>query len=171
MFQSSDVTEIFATSRAAWVDPSAVASKCPYWSHNKLEMIDRSTCESMAFRPSTMWSARFCRRWEIPIKNTQKLLFGCTRCHGWNQKSNIWLELLMIEVTLARYPLGNDHISHQKSCLSRWFSELPKVVYEPCCKLSCIVSWFEVTFKKGFEGLSWKTIGDALKNDTPKTYM
>ena len=44
-------------------------------------------------------------------------------------------------------------------------------VYEPYCKLSCIVSWLEVTFKQGFEGFSWKTIGDALKNDTPKTYM
>ena len=42
---------------------------------------------------------------------------------------------------------------------------------EPCCKLSCIFSWFEVTFKQGFEGSSWKTIGDALNNDTPKTYM
>ena len=25
--------------------------------------------------------------------------------------------------------------------------------------------------QKGFEGFSWKTRGDALKNDTPKTYM
>ena len=44
-------------------------------------------------------------------------------------------------------------------------------VYEPCCNLSGIVSWFEVTFKQGFEGFSWKTIGDALKNENPKTYM
>ena len=42
-------------------------------------------------------------------------------------------------------------------------------VYEPCCKLSCIVSRIEVTFTQGFEGFTWKTIGDALKNDTPKT--
>ena len=39
-------------------------------------------------------------------------------------------------------------------------------IYEPCCKLSCIVSCIEVTFKQGFEGSSWKTIGDVLKNDT-----
>ena len=39
-------------------------------------------------------------------------------------------------------------------------------LYEPCYKLSCIASCIEVTFKQCFEGLSWKTIGDALKNDT-----
>ena len=44
-------------------------------------------------------------------------------------------------------------------------------VYEPCYKLSCIASCIEVTCKQCFEGLSWKTIGDALKNDTPDTYM
>ena len=27
-------------------------------------------------------------------------------------------------------------------------------IYEPCCKLSCIVSCIEVTFKQGFEGFS-----------------
>ena len=43
--------------------------------------------------------------------------------------------------------------------------------YEPCCKLSCIVSRIEVTFTQGFEGFTWNTIGDALKNDTLKTYM
>ena len=43
--------------------------------------------------------------------------------------------------------------------------------YEPCCKLSCIVSRFEVTFKHSFEGFASKTIGDSLNNDTPETYM
>ena len=47
----------------------------------------------------------------------------------------------------------------------------PGSSHEPCCKLSCIVSCIEVTFTQGFEGFTWKTIGDALKNDTPKTYM
>ena len=65
-------------------------------------------------------------------------------------------------------------LPHRSLCFFCWCvfdfnSTFP--VYEPCCKLSCIVSRFEVTFKKGFEGFSWKTIGDALKNDTPKTYM
>ena len=40
------------------------------------------------------------------------------------------------------------------------------IAYEPCCKLSCIVSCIEVTFKQGFEDFSWKTIGDVLKDDT-----
>ena len=43
--------------------------------------------------------------------------------------------------------------------------------YEPCCKLSCIVSRFEVTFKHSFEGFASKTIGDSLNNDTPETCM
>ena len=33
----------------------------------------------------------------------------------------------------------------------------------------CIVSWFAVAFKQGFEGFSWKTMGDALKDNNPKT--
>ena len=46
----------------------------------------------------------------------------------------------------------------------KWYYEYYNMtLYEPCCKLSCIVSWFEVTFKKGFEDFSWKTMGDALK--------
>ena len=44
-------------------------------------------------------------------------------------------------------------------------------LHESCCKLSCIVSRFEVTFKHGFEGFTIKTIGDSLNNDTPETCM
>lgn len=33
------------------------------------------------------------------------------------------------------------------------------ILYEPCCKLSSIVSWFEVTFKQGSKVLAEKQEG------------
>ena len=72
-------------------------------------------------------------------------------------------------------PILSDHQTRWQRTFAPWVHGPTQVVskqgiFEPCCNLSCIVSWFEVTFKQGFEGFSWKTIGDALKNDTPKTY-
>ena len=37
-------------------------------------------------------------------------------------------------------------------------ASLEVLTHEPCSKFSCIVSWFEVTFKQGFEGFNWKRI-------------
>jgi len=65
-------------------------------------------------------------------------------------------------LSIASYPgdLWEDS-GHRALETPKWNFLKPEI-NEPCCKLRCIVSWFEVTFKQGFEGFSWETIGDAL---------
>ena len=64
----------------------------------------------------------------------------------WNQHEMVyWLQFLLHEITDIK---------------------------EPCRKLFivyCLIIWGYI--QTGFWRFSWKTIGDALKNDTPKTYM